>query len=182
MDAAEQQVRQKGADGFSYSDLSTAVGLRKASIHYHFPAKSDLLTAIMARYGKRVMLELETYGDRFDTAEQQLEGFVAFYSAALQQGSSLCLCVAYAVNADGLSANTRQEIARFRAEVLTWLQHRFEMMQTRPDLPGGFGNATDAAAATLALVEGAQLSARIAADPAIYDQATRRFREQLRRQ
>ncbi len=33
MDAAEQQMRPKGADGFSYSDLSAEVGIRKSTHH-----------------------------------------------------------------------------------------------------------------------------------------------------
>ena len=77
MDAAEQQVRQKGADGFSYADLSAQVGIRKASIHYHFPTKSDLLTAIMARYSQEVLATLDGYVDLFPTPKEQLIAFIA---------------------------------------------------------------------------------------------------------
>ena len=36
LDSAERAVRQRGFDGFSYADLSKEIGIRKASIHYHF--------------------------------------------------------------------------------------------------------------------------------------------------
>ena len=44
---AEALVRTQGYAGFSYNDLSLAVGIRKASIHYHFPSKTDLGLALI---------------------------------------------------------------------------------------------------------------------------------------
>ncbi|MEP4035659.1 TetR/AcrR family transcriptional regulator [Pseudophaeobacter sp.] len=179
MDAAEHQVCQKGADGFSYSDLSAEVGIRKASIHYHFPAKSDLLTAIMARYAQQVLATLEGYADQRPTPEEQLTAFVGFYRDALQQGSRLCLCVAFTVGRDGLSPDTRQEISRFRDAVQNWLQHRFEQMQSEGSFTSWIGDPKAEAAATLALVEGAQLAARSTADLSRYDAATQGLLERL---
>ncbi len=40
-------VRQRGFDSFSYQDLSDQLGIRKASIHYHFPTKEDLGIALI---------------------------------------------------------------------------------------------------------------------------------------
>ncbi|HIE19064.1 TPA: TetR/AcrR family transcriptional regulator, partial [Candidatus Bathyarchaeota archaeon] len=35
-----------GYGGFSYSDLSKALGITKASIHHHFPSKEELGLAV----------------------------------------------------------------------------------------------------------------------------------------
>jgi TetR/AcrR family transcriptional repressor of nem operon len=32
-----------GYNGFSHADIAEAIGIRKASIHYHFPTKVDLV-------------------------------------------------------------------------------------------------------------------------------------------
>ena len=48
--AAEEAARARGIDGFSYADLAETVGIRKASIHYHFPTKDALADAVMRRY------------------------------------------------------------------------------------------------------------------------------------
>jgi TetR/AcrR family transcriptional repressor of nem operon len=32
-------IQQRGFLGFSYADLEKAIGIRKASIHHHFPGK-----------------------------------------------------------------------------------------------------------------------------------------------
>lgn len=35
-------IQQRGFLGFSYADLAKEIGIRKASIHHHFPGKTDL--------------------------------------------------------------------------------------------------------------------------------------------
>src|SRR5260370_31956766 len=39
-----------GYNGFSYADIADVVGIRKASIHHHFPSKVDLVRTLVARY------------------------------------------------------------------------------------------------------------------------------------
>ncbi|KPD11485.1 TetR/AcrR family transcriptional regulator [Phaeobacter sp. 11ANDIMAR09] len=180
LDAAERQVRQKGADGFSYSDLSAEVGIRKASIHYHFPAKSDLLHAIMARYAKQVAMTLERYAIAMPLPRQALIAFVRFYRQALQEGHGLCLCVAFTVGRDALSPETRQEICQFRATVQSWLELRFEQLRAEGSDTGWSAEPKAEAAATLALVEGAQLVARSSANLVPFDAATASFLERLK--
>ena len=40
LDHAQDLVQRVGVNAMSYNDLSKAVGIRKASIHYHFPKKT----------------------------------------------------------------------------------------------------------------------------------------------
>ncbi|TNV12480.1 TetR/AcrR family transcriptional regulator [Buttiauxella sp. B2] len=35
-------IQENGFEGFSYADLATGLGIRKASIYHHFPTKNDL--------------------------------------------------------------------------------------------------------------------------------------------
>lgn len=39
-----------GYKSFSYADLAERVGIRKASIHHHFPSKEDLVHAVVQEY------------------------------------------------------------------------------------------------------------------------------------
>ncbi len=39
-----------GYNGFSYADVAEVVGIRKASIHHHFPSKVDLVRTLVAQY------------------------------------------------------------------------------------------------------------------------------------
>ena len=56
---AETLVRGRGYSGFSYADLAEAVGIRKASIHHHFPTKTDLAIALLGAYSGRYADALE---------------------------------------------------------------------------------------------------------------------------
>lgn len=37
---------QRGYSAFSYTDISEAIGIRKASIHHYFPTKAGLSVAV----------------------------------------------------------------------------------------------------------------------------------------
>ncbi len=50
LDIAEELLLTRGYNGFSYNDIAEKVGIRKASIHYHFPSKSDLGSSVIRRY------------------------------------------------------------------------------------------------------------------------------------
>ncbi|WP_371225441.1 TetR/AcrR family transcriptional regulator [Roseovarius sp. 2305UL8-3] len=178
MDLAEDHLRRKGADGVSYADLSKGIGIRKASIHYHFPAKSDLLSAVMARYGAAVLGRLDDTW-RLPHAAHRVEAFLDLYREALDEGSRLCLCVAYSVAQDHLHPDTQAEIARFREAVITWLMSVFEAGRKDGSIEG-VGDLSSEAAAALALAEGAQIAARLRGSVHPFDQATRGLRDRLK--
>lgn len=178
LDAAELLARRNGVDGFSYGDLSAQIGVRKASIHYHFPSKADLLHEIMDRYGERVVMALNAFSDDISGADQQLLAFVDFYRSALLEGSALCLCVALTVNKDGLSEDTRFSITSYRERAIAWL----EKTLNKGIAEGSVADVQDTkaeASSLLALVEGAQISARLSESLETYDKATGLLKRRL---
>jgi TetR/AcrR family transcriptional repressor of nem operon len=50
LDVAEQLVQTRGFNGFSYADIAAAVGLTKATLHYHFATKAELGRRLIERY------------------------------------------------------------------------------------------------------------------------------------
>ena len=48
--SARSFIISGGYSGFSYADISEVVGIRKASIHHHFPSKVDLVRTLVTRY------------------------------------------------------------------------------------------------------------------------------------
>lgn len=53
LDAAVAMLQRVGFVSFSFRDLAAQVGIRSASIHYHFPTKADLGLALVARARQR---------------------------------------------------------------------------------------------------------------------------------
>ena len=167
-------VRSRGFDAFSYADLSRDVGIRKASIHHHFPAKSDLSLALVKRYTQNFLVSLPDTGP----AAKQLECYLDLYRAALRGGDCVCLCVAFSAGRDSLTEPVIEALNAFHRDSANWLRRVFS--EGRND--GTISNGTDdlsEAISCLALVEGAQLVARAAKDVDLFDAAIAPLRSRL---
>ena len=174
IDAAEQACRQFGYDGFSYADLSTVVGIRKASIHHHFPTKADLAVALIESYSDDFFAALDTIARRQAQAAARLRAYLARYRLALDGGERVCLCVAMSLGRDRLNDDALNALAAFHARSHDWLRAAF-VLALEDGTVRDVGDAVVESRACLALVEGAQLIARALRDPTAFDDATHRF-------
>ncbi len=120
LDVSQQLLQTRGYNAFSYADISEAVGIRKASIHYHFPSKTDLGKALVTRYRDTFRQQLKRI-DR-DTAHslRKLEGFADLYLGGLQDGR-VCLCGMLAEDFTTLPNQMREEVKAFFEENEAWL-------------------------------------------------------------
>jgi TetR/AcrR family transcriptional repressor of nem operon len=50
MTLARATAQAHGYNGLSFRELAKAVGVKSASVHYHFPTKGDLGAALARRY------------------------------------------------------------------------------------------------------------------------------------
>lgn len=170
LESAEFAVRARGYDGFSYADLAEAVGIRKASIHYHFPAKADLVVALIERYSQMVFMQLEQLSALYPVAGDQLKAVIATYREAIDGGNKLCLCVALCSDRDSLNPAVMSLVDAFRTSVAGSLRAVFALGQADGSI-NGVNDPEIEALACLAQLEGAQLAARAARDPARFDAA-----------
>ena len=170
LDSAERAARTRGFDGFSYADLAEDVGIRKASIHHHFPTKAALSVALMQRY----YIELEKTCAGIDAAETsggaRLSALIDIYRNALDGGKSLCLCVSLSTSRESLPPEVITQISRFRVMMIHWLKTTFETGKSDSTI-AGVDDPTKEAAATLPLLEGAQLAARAEENPILFETA-----------
>jgi TetR/AcrR family transcriptional regulator, transcriptional repressor for nem operon len=170
LDCAEAAVRARGFDGFSYADLAEFVGIRKASIHHHFPAKADLALALIERYSLRFFDALDGIAVSSKTGGDRLRAYVAACRQALDGGSKLCLCVAFCTGRDGLSMPVLAKLDAFHVTVDAWLAETFALGAEDGTIAAVI-DAESEAHACLAQMEGAQLIARAAKDVGRFDLA-----------
>lgn len=160
LDTALQMVQTRGYNAFSYADISEVVGIRKASIHYHFPTKSHLGQALVRRYREALAKSRQRLRDENNEAREQLLGFARMYEANLQDrrldlGSTLGASVAT------LPSEVQKEVQLLFEESLAWLA---ETIQQGYDT-GSLARQAPAeveAQALLARIHGAQAIARAA--------------------
>ena len=170
LDSAERAVRSGGFDGFSYRDMAKDVGIRSASIHYHFPTKADLSVALLDRYHARFDMQCVEIMKEQETASAQLAALIDSYRAALQGGQCLCMCVAFSISRDVLPDETVLGMRNFRTMMIGWFTQVFATgIEDRSIL--NVRDPAQEAAAALALLEGSQLAARAEADLAAFERA-----------
>lgn len=178
LDAAEDCARTRGYDGFSFADLALAVGIRKASVHHHFPTKADLALALIDRYCDAIFAHLAAIGQSGRTAGAMLADYLSMGRAALGGGDRLCLCVVLCVGSEGLSDAALGKLNRYHQHTTQWLESVFRRAKKDGSVRG-VGSPRAEAAACLAQLEGAMLVARGARDVAAFDAATQSLKARI---
>src|SRR5919201_866211 len=79
LDEAERLTQTRGFNGFSYADVAAVVGTTRAALHYHFPSKTDLGNALLARYAARFFVALDEIEASGAPEPQRLRRYVRLY-------------------------------------------------------------------------------------------------------
>ncbi|QMU59374.1 MAG: TetR family transcriptional regulator [Boseongicola sp.] len=119
LDIAERAIRQRGYHAFSFRDISDDLGIKSASIHYHFRHKQDLGHAVVDRYATRIAENLGPAGQLDWPAS--LQAFCQVYQDALETSGVQCLCGMLAAESTGLPDNVSSRVAQFYENNIEWL-------------------------------------------------------------
>ena len=169
LDVAQSLVQTRGFNGFSFRDLAAAIGVKSASIHYHFPSKSDLGVALVRRYRREFEDAISTAEGRHNSAPARLKAFVEIFRANLTE-DRLCLCGMLGAERDSLPPEVAAEVRDFFAFCEDWLTT--QMRQGRQESTLGFADSPQATAwQLLALLEGGLVVARNLGELARFDKA-----------
>ncbi len=172
LDVAEHLVQVRGYNAFSYADVSKELGIRKASLHHHYPTKADLGVALVTRYRTGFLDALATIERREDEAPARLAAYVALYRGVLRR-RRMCMCGMLAADVATLPRAMRDGVARFFAENEAWLARVLEAGRSDGTLAFD-GPASAAAAFVVSSLEGAMLVARGSGGLAPFDAVARR--------
>lgn len=178
LNSAEHAARTLGFNGFSYADLAVDVGIRKASVHHHFPTKAALSIALMQRYLTNFQASCSNIDASQTSASGRLSAMINNYRNALDNGKSICLCVALSASRENLPEETIEQIGHHRIIIIKWLRNVFAAGQ----VDGSISDTQDPqaeAAATLSLLEGAHLAARAEKNIELFENATSLLRQRL---
>ncbi|HVZ05695.1 TetR/AcrR family transcriptional regulator [Hyphomicrobium sp.] len=118
---AEILVRTKGYAAFSYADLSDRIGIRKASIHHHFPTKEGLGNALIDSYLDRFTNELDALSAKRADTKSKLLTYGDFFAGSLRDGL-MPLCGALAADVAYLPVSMQQRVKKFFEIHTEWLE------------------------------------------------------------
>ena len=174
LDVAQSMVRNRGYSAFSYADIAKEVGIRKASIHYHFPSKDDLVKELVKRYQELFSRKCQIIEQQSITPQEQLREFVNLYRDGLQN-NQMCLCGMLAADFYVLNPHIQAELNNFFCVTESWLA---KLLQRGNE--SGVWKCTQSleweAKSIIAMLQGTQLLARTADNSVeAFDQITEAF-------
>jgi TetR/AcrR family transcriptional regulator, transcriptional repressor for nem operon len=154
LDAAESRARRGGYNGFSFRDLAEDVGIKSASIHYHFPTKEQLAEVLTHRYVDRMAAYL---GDPTNFKPRAAVKHLAdAFIRANETDDQMCLCGMFAAESGGLPRPVLPEVAAFFDLIVKWLDVALRPAASAPK-----------SLEIIAALEGGMLMSRAMQDPAM---------------
>ena len=168
LDTAQRLAQQRGFNAFSYADVATEVGVRKASIHHHFPSKDDLELALVQRYSQGFDQQLVRIDQQCAaSAAQRLREYGLLYRATLQAGA-VCLCGMMASDIAALPELLRPPLRAFFLHQAQWLAQVLEAGRQSGEFVF-FGPPLRRAHALLATLQGGLIVAHATRDIDLFD-------------
>ena len=121
IESAERLLQEKGWNGWSYADISEEIGIKKASIHYHFKNKEALGLALIQGYQRKIFEELKKIQLSKETTHHKLEQFFQIFENVLRGHNLFCLCGMLVADFYTLSPEMRQVLLHFFDDLEGWL-------------------------------------------------------------
>lgn len=157
-----------GYNGFSYADIANVVGIRKASIHHHFPAKADLVKAIVVHHRKATEEGLGNLRHAIPEPLEQLRAYVQYWEKCIEDLSApFCVCALLAGELPILPAEVAIEVRAYFRFLSAWMTSVLEQGLAQGAIRLASTPQVEAEV-FMATIHGAMLSARAYGDPSVF--------------
>ncbi len=166
LEAAEIRIRRGGFEAVSYRDLAADVGIKAASVHYHFPQKALLGTAVVDRYSDKLLAALGAVDLTQATVEEHLQRLCDCYAAAVQNDGMICLGCMLGAESKDLPDAVSAAARRFFKRLLDWIE---SALGERPD-------AATIAVHTLGTLQGTMILAVTLKRPELMDEVANQLK------
>ncbi|MGX9417355.1 TetR/AcrR family transcriptional regulator [Vibrio sp. RC27] len=161
---AEDKVRAGGYSNFSFRELANEVGIKSASVHYHFPTKADLGAELAHQYTDAFLAALGDVDQIKAQGKNPIDIYTAIFKHALLTDDKMCLCGLLGAQNESLPEKVQIEVKRFFRKNLAWL--------TAAHTANGEADPEHAAITTVSLLEGAMMISKALNDHSYFKLAT----------
>jgi AcrR family transcriptional regulator len=120
IELGEDLIRTKGYNAFSYQDISSALGIKNAAIHYYFPSKENLGTSIVKTNIQRFEEMVNNMHSKGFDEIQQLDTFIKIYIKSHRE-QKLCIVGSLGPEMNTLSESTKSELIKMTEIIMSWL-------------------------------------------------------------
>jgi TetR/AcrR family transcriptional regulator, transcriptional repressor for nem operon len=160
LDLAENLLLDRGFNAFSYAHISSALKVKNAAVHYHFPTKADLGVAIIRRATERFASWSRHERMTAKSPPEKLEAFFRSYMRFLEAGQQVCLGGALETDFKTLPPEMQVETQKFTSAIFSWMERVLEEGRKK-HLFSFPGDPSDQAILVLSTLQGALQMTRV---------------------
>lgn len=163
---AERYLLDAGFASFSFRDLASDLGIKSASVHYHFPSKESLGVALLQSYRETFKRWAESHSAPESAKANLLEWFK--YYQHLARSGDICPGGAFGAEYSALPQSVRRELATLSGTMREWLRSTLEAGRKRGEIRAE-GKVEDQVDLVLAALQGGTQVARTTRNPKAFD-------------
>lgn len=168
LNCARSLIISGGYNGFSYADISKVVGVRNATIHHHFPSKSNLVRALVVNYRWEAQLGIAELERNVPGAVEQLRAYIQYWESCIADTTApFCVCALLATQLPILPEEVALEVRAHFHTLSDWLTSVLERGVAQGNIRLTM-SARMEAEGFMATVHGAMVSARAYDDAKIF--------------
>ena len=158
LDVAESLIQKLGYKAFSYRDIAKHVGIKTSSIHYHFPTKADLATALAKRWRDQVRAVIAEIDATTKVPHEKIESIMEAYRGKYTCSCEMCPCSMLSSDLANLPETAREEVRGVWEDIEGWFAK--VLREGRDEGVFYFDGDPETKAMTMfAAIEGASISA-----------------------
>jgi TetR/AcrR family transcriptional repressor of nem operon len=172
LDVAHKLLAERGFSAFSYADIADAIQIRKASIHYHFPSKTDLVVAVLNRHRARMEDGLAQLEESIPSPPDRLRRYVDHWEACIRNMSEpFCIAALLGAELPSLPEEVQAEVGKHFTSLRQWIARtlkagvKLKTIELR-------GTADVEAEMLMAALHGGMISARVNKSSLIFKHVT----------
>lgn len=115
---ADEFIRTRGFNAFSYADIAGIMDIQKPAIHYYFPSKTDLGISVIDRELEEIARYRDLHHDL--PGDEQLKSLVqTFFSSSRQR--RICLTGSFTPEYATLPDRLQDKVQEMCRSILDWM-------------------------------------------------------------
>lgn len=122
INTAQDRIRSGGYNGFSFREIATAIGIKSASVHHHFPTKESLTLEVAKQYHQNFFDALADSKQEKETTKSRIKHYSQVFTQAFEFSGKACLCGILSNEAEQLPESVREIVKIFIQANITWLE------------------------------------------------------------
>jgi TetR/AcrR family transcriptional repressor of nem operon len=179
-ETAHDLIAERGYFGFSYADIAEAVGIRKASIHHHFPSKVDLVVATLKEHRAKLVEAAGGLDHNVADPLQRMKLYVQHWAECVRSNNRpICIAALLSAELPTLPKEIQVEVQLHFEYLVSWVKGTLKEGASRGNIRLEHSAEVEAQS-FVALVHGAMISARALGSPDIFNSITKSALERLR--